>query len=444
MRFFLIPMLIVCHFAKAQYIENSKPNIIFILVDDLGYGDLSIMGARDLQTPHIDNLFSNGVNFSQFYANSSVCSPSRAALLTGNYPDIAGVPGVIRQWENESWGYLKPGITTLPEVLKKAGYQTAMIGKWHLGLQRPNTPTDKGFEYFKGFLADMMDDYFNHLRGGENWMRENDKIITPEGHATDLFTRWSVEYINQNKASDKPFFLYLAYNAPHDPIQPPPAWLTKVKDREKDIGDERAGIVALIEHLDEGIGKVINSVKEAGIEKNTLIVFASDNGGSLQRKANNGPLRGGKQDMYEGGLRVPAGIYWPGTITPAKNDSLVVLMDMFPTICDIAGADIPAELPSVSMLPILAGQKMTTNDRTIFYMRREGFSYNGLAYYAVRKGDFKLVQNTPYEPFQFFNIKEDLAEKEPLPENCDPCNMMKKELKNHINKSGAIPWKPGP
>ncbi len=443
MRFFLIPIL-VCHFANAQSVENHKPNIIFILVDDLGYGDLSIMGADDLQTPHIDNLLSKGINFSQFYANSSVCSPSRAALLTGNYPDIVGVPGVIRQWETESWGYLQPGITTLPEVLKKAGYQTAMIGKWHLGLQSPNKPTEKGFEFFKGFLADMMDDYFNHLRGGENWMRENEKILTPEGHATNLFTQWSVDYINQKKESEKPFFLYLAYNAPHDPIQPPPAWLTKVKEREKDIGDERAGIVALIEHLDEGIGKVINAVKDAGIEKKTLIIFTSDNGGSLYRKANNGPLRGGKQDMYEGGLRVPAGIYWPGTIKPAKNDSLVVLMDMFPTICDIAGAEIPADLPSVSIMPILSGQKMTTNDRTIFYMRREGFKYNGLAYYAVRKGDYKLVQNTPYEPFQFFNIKEDLAEKEVLPDNCGPCRTMKKELEHHINRSGAIPWKPAP
>lgn len=442
--FFIILLTFSPFLLQAQNINNTQPNILLIFVDDLGYGDLSNMGAKDLKTPNIDRIFADGIKFTQFYANSSVCSPSRAALLSGRYPDMAGVPGVIRQWENDSWGYLTPGITTLPMVLKNAGYTTAMVGKWHLGLESPNKPNEKGFDYFKGFLADMMDDYFTHLRGKVNWMRENEETIVPEGHATDLFTDWSVEYLEQQKSNDQPFFLYLAYNAPHDPIQPPQDWLDKVMKREKGIDKERAGIVALIEHMDDGIGKVMKALDKTGMEENTLVIFTSDNGGSLQRSADNGPLRAGKQDMYEGGIRVPAAISWPGKIKPATNDNLVVLMDLFPTLCDIAGADEPGKIDGISIVPLLEGESQVTDDRTVFFMRREGFRYNGLAYYAVRKGDYKLVQNTPYEPFQFFNIAEDIGETNPLPEDCKPCKQMKKELEHHINGSGAVPWKPAP
>ena len=149
---------------------KSPPNVLLILVDDLGYGDLSIQGAKDMRTPNIDNLANAGLKLTNFYANSTVCSPSRASLLTGQYPDLVGVPGVIRQFENENWGYLKHDATLLPKTLKSSGYETAMIGKWHLGLEAPNLPNDRGFDFFKGFLADMMDDYYTHLRGGVNWI----------------------------------------------------------------------------------------------------------------------------------------------------------------------------------------------------------------------------------------------------------------------------------
>ncbi|MFW5761488.1 MAG: sulfatase, partial [Cyclobacteriaceae bacterium] len=440
--FFIILLTITPFLLQAQNLKNTQPNILLILVDDLGYGDLSAMDAQDLKTPHIDKIFSEGIKFTQFYANSSVCSPSRAALLTGRYPDMAGVPGVIRQRDNDSWGYLTPGITTLPMVLKDAGYTTGMVGKWHLGLESPNKPTEKGFDYFKGFLADMMDDYYTHLRGKVNWMRENIKEINPEGHATDLFTDWSIDYLQKHRDSEQPFFLYLAYNAPHDPIQPPQEWLDKVMKREKGIEKERAGIVALIEHMDAGIGRLMQSLQDNDLAENTLVIFTSDNGGSLHRKANNGPLRAGKQDMYEGGIRVPAAISWPGKIKPAVNHNLVVLMDLFPTLCTMAGAAEPAKVDGISILPLLQGENQVTDDRTVFFMRREGFKYNGLAYYAVRKGDYKLVQNTPYEPFQFFNIARDMGEQNPLPQDCEPCKQMKRELEHHINRSGAIPWKP--
>ena len=174
---------------------SGKPNVVMILVDDLGYGDLSSYGAKDLKTPHIDRLMTAGMRFDNFYANCPVCSPTRAALLSGRYPDMAGVPGVVRTHITNSWGYLAPHAELLPKLLKPSGYHTAIIGKWHLGLDSPNTPNERGFDHFGGFLGDMMDDYYNHRRHGNNYMRLNGKEIDPEAHATDLFTQWAVDYI---------------------------------------------------------------------------------------------------------------------------------------------------------------------------------------------------------------------------------------------------------
>ena len=189
--------------------KPERPNILMILVDDHGYGDLSITGGKDIQTPNLDKLFQKGIRFTSFYSNCTVCSPTRASLLTGRYPDLVGVPGVIRTHETNSWGYFKEDIPTLPEMLKKAGYQTAIIGKWHLGLESPNTPNERGFDFFHGFLGDMMDDYWNHLRHGNNYMRLNEKKITPEGHATDVFSKWAVDYFREARQNDNPFFLYV-------------------------------------------------------------------------------------------------------------------------------------------------------------------------------------------------------------------------------------------
>ena len=187
---------------------QEKPNIIFILADDLGYGDLSCNGANDLQTPNIDILAKQGITFTRAYANSTVCSPSRASILTGNYPDLVGVPGVIRDMPENTWGNLRDDVVTLPQELQKLNYNTALIGKWHLGYQSPDLPNDRGFDYFKGFVGDMMDDYYTHRRAGINWMRENNQEIDPKGHATDLFTDWTLDYLKKQKSTDKPFFSF--------------------------------------------------------------------------------------------------------------------------------------------------------------------------------------------------------------------------------------------
>jgi len=423
----------------------GKPNILMILVDDLGYGDLSSYGAKDLKTPHIDRLMTAGIRFDNFYANCPVCSPTRAALLSGRYPDMAGVPGVIRTHITNSWGHLAPHAELLPKLLKPAGYHTAIVGKWHLGLDSPNTPNERSFDHFHGFLGDMMDDYYNHRRHGNNYMRLNGNQIDPEGHATDLFTQWSIDYISGRAKSDRPFFLYLAYNAPHTPIQPPDDRLDRVKKREPGIDNKRAKLVALIEQLDDGIGKVITALKDAGVSDNTLVIFTSDNGGQLGVGASNGPLRAGKQDMYEGGIREPMCAVWPGKIQPGTRSERVALtMDLYPTICEAAGAKIAHQIDGRSILPTLLGKSQPAEDRFLFWVRREGGGYGGRAYYAARYGDYKLVQNNPFEPMELYNLKDDPKEQKPLGRKNKMYQKLFTALRNHIIEAGAVPWQKYP
>lgn len=423
--------------------EESKPNILLIFTDDQGYHDVSYYGTKDIRTPNIDKITASGMRFDYFYTNSPVCAPTRASLLSGRYPDYVGVPGLIRSHPEDNWGYLDPKTVLLPAMLKKAGYRTAHIGKWNLGLEHPNLPNDHGFDLFHGWLEDMMDDYWAHRRFGENYMRLNDKTIDPEGHATDLFTQWSVDYVKQQAKNREPFFLYLAYNAPHFPVQPPEDWLQKVKRREPGIEEKRAKLVAFIEHMDDGIGQVVEALKESGQYENTLIVFTSDNGGHLPSMANNGPTRDGKQSMYEGGLRVPTSIAWPGKIRPGSaSDQVNLTMDLYPTLLQVAGVKIDHAIEGRSFLNTLLGQQPEKEDRSLYFTRREGgLRYGGQAYYALRLGDWKLLQNNPYEPMELYNLKKDpLEENNVIEQEPDRYEELNKLLMLHIQKAGKVPW----
>ncbi len=431
----------------AEGAEKQRPNLLVILVDDLGYGDLSCYGAEDLRTPNIDRLVASGMKFVNFYANCPVCSPTRAALLTGRYPDLVGVPGVIRTHAENNWGYLNPRAVLLPQVLKPAGYHTAIIGKWHLGLESPNTPNDRGFDFFHGFLGDMMDDYYTHRRHGFNYMRLNRQVIDPEGHATDLFTEWACEYL-RSRQPGQPFFLYLAYNAPHTPIQPPEAWLKRVREREPDVPVKRAKLVALIEHLDDGIGRVLQTLKQTGLADNTLVVFSSDNGGQLAAGANNGPLRDGKGTVYEGGLKVPTAVVWPGHIRPgSQTDFMAMTMDIFPTLCEAAGVPVDHPIDGVSFLPTLLGQKQPPLRQDWFFRRREGgLAFNGKTIEAVRRGDWKLLQNSPFAPMELYNLKDDPLEQHNVIDRYRAVyRNLAAALRRHIQRCGSVPWqKPEP
>jgi len=424
----------------------KQPNIVMILVDDLGYGDLSCMGATDLQSPHIDGIASAGIRFTEFYANCPVCSPTRAALLTGRYQDLVGVPGVIRTHPENSWGYLAPQATLLPKLLTSAGYHTALIGKWHLGLEAPNRPNDRGFDHFHGYLGDMMDDYYTHRRHGINYMRLQTEEISPSGHATDLFTAWAVDYI-QSRSAAQPYFLYLAYNAPHTPIQPPESWFQKVRDRAPDMSEKRARLVALIEHLDSGIGRVLNTIQteiqQGG--RSTLVIFSSDNGGDLNAGASNGALRDGKQSVYEGGLKVPTCVAWPGSDRIRQNSVSsfrAMSMDLFPTICDFAGAEIPHTIDGRSIRPVILGQQQEEQRRLMFFRRREGGTrYQGKTIEAVRRGEWKLLQNSPFQPLELYNLAEDPLETNNLAgRNRKVFNELSAALRREIQRYGTVPW----
>ncbi|UCF16262.1 MAG: sulfatase-like hydrolase/transferase [Phycisphaerales bacterium] len=403
---------------------SRKPSILMIMVDDLGYGDLSSYGATDLRTPEIDRLVAAGIRFDNFYGNCPVCSPTRASLLTGCHPDLVGVPGVIRTHLRNNWGWLSSHAVLLPELLKPAGYHTAIIDKWHLGLESPNTPNDRGFDHFHGFLGDMMDDYYKHRRHGINYLRLNREEIDPPGHATDLFTAWAIDYIGERSKSKQPFFLYLAYNAPHTPIQPPADWLERVRKRQPAMADKRAKLVALIEHMDDGIGKVVAALRDCGASDNTLVIFTADNGGQLNVGASNGSLRAGKQDMYEGGIRVPMCAVWPGRIKPgAKSDSVALTMDLFPTICEAAGASVTSWINGRSILPTLLGKRQPMEDRFLFWVRREGGHYGGRAYDAARYGNYKLLQNSPFEPMQLLFRPTRASGWLPFVKGCSVCRI---------------------
>ena len=425
--------------------QETRPNILVILVDDLGYGDLSSYGAKDLRTPNIDRLMSAGKRIDNFYANCPVCSPTRASLLTGRYPDMVGVPGVIRTFPRNNFGFLDPNALLLPTVLKTSGYHTAIVGKWHLGLESPNIPTERGFDYFYGFLGDMMEDYYTHRRAGYNYMRLNQEKIDPKGHATDLFTQAAIDYIRSRKNEKKPFFFYLAYNAPHTPIQPPEEWVEKVKNREKGIEEKRARLVALIEHLDDGIGNVIKTLKDSALSENTIIFFISDNGGQLNVGGQNGNLNGGKGNMFEGGIRVPMCAVWPQRIKPGVNTNLVAMtMDIFPTLCDMASTNYDHKIDGVSILPELLGKKQFLEDRFLVWVRREGGRFGGRDYYAIRKGDYKLLQNSPYEPMKLYNLKEDPWEKKPYDNDHEMHKILANALQDHVIKAGTVPWQKNP
>ena len=421
----------------------KSPNVLLILADDHGYGDISAHNGPSIQTPNIDRIATEGMRFTRFYANSSVCSPSRASLMTGRYPDRVGVPGVIRTHPENSWGYFRQDAVTLPSVLKQKDYHTALIGKWHLGLEPENHPCRRGFDRFHGFLGDMMDDYYTHLRHDINYMRHGFDTIDPQEHATDLFTEWSVDFIRAQAQSSQPFFLYLAYNAPHTPIQPPDDWVERVREREPDISPQRAKYIALVEHMDAGIGRVLDTLVETDQLSNTLVIYTSDNGGSIDVGAHNGPLRGQKGEMYEGGIRVPACAMWPGHVPEGHvTDQVALLMDLFPTVCEVAGAPIAHEIEGRSIWQTLQAEQQDFSDRILYWLRREGGQrFLGQCQHAVRRGDTKLLHNSPFEALELYDLSDDpLETTNGSQTQIDLFREMSQLFQAETQKAGHVPW----
>jgi arylsulfatase A-like enzyme len=438
-------VVLCCGLPLLPALGAARPNLFVILTDDHGVGDVSAYRKADVQTPHLDRLASQGMRFNRMRANATVCSPSRAALLTGKYPDRVGVPGVIRTRPEDSWGWFDPRAATLPDLLRRFGYHTALVGKWHLGLKSPNTPNERGFEFFHGFLGDMLDSYTTHEREGHNYLRRNAQPITPKGHATDLFTDWAVDYLEERASCRRqPFFLMLAYTAPHFPIEPPEAWLARVQKRDSSLSVARARNVALVEHLDHGIGRVLDRLDALGLGGNTVVVFTSDNGGSLPHGQSNAPWRDGKQSHYDGGLRVPFLVRWTGVVTPySQSDYAGLTFDIFPTFLELAGVQLPSGLDAVSLVPILQGKSMPAGRRDLYFARREGGRYGGNSYEALIRGRWKLLRNDPYSPFELYDLDSDPIEtKNVAGQYPDRIQELSEALREHVRRGGQVPWQP--
>ena len=440
----LLPFLFITLLASAK--STEQPNVLVIMVDDLGYADLSSYGSTDMQTPHLDKLVSEGMRFNEFYANSCVCSPTRAAFLTGRFPESVGMRGVNRLHRDDSWGYLDPEAIMLPSLFQQAGYHTSLIGKWHLGITRENRPNQRGFEEFHGMLLGMMDDYWEHTRQGMEQMRWNEIPIFPEGHGTDLITDWSIASLKRRAQSDQPFFQFLAYNAPHFPVQPPPAWLKRVKEREPDISETRALMVAFVEHLDYAIGQVLKAVDELGLRDNTIVFFTSDNGGLLSVGSNNGDLRSGKTHMYEGGLKVPAFVRWPERIKAGQvTDFRALTMDILPTMAELCGFSIPHQIDGQSFAKLLQSGDQQAFEREVSHIWLEKDKTREY----IRVGDWKLL-NDQWQPegdrvgvhYELYNIREDPGEENNLADSMpEKAQELSGKLEAHIVKAQQIEWK---
>ena len=387
----------------------EKPNIILILADDLGYGDVGCYGSEIINTPHIDALAKGGMRFTDFHSNGPMCSPTRAAVLTGRYQQRCGIEGVLSVKSNRDTG-MAPEEVTFAEVLNAAGYATACLGKWHLGYTVPFIPVNQGFDTFRGFMAGGSD-YHSHINrsGQPDWWKD-DKLVPEQGYTTDLLTDHAIRFIEQNE--DKPFCVYIPHQAVHFPFQGPNDKADRVvggnywsKAKYGSRKDRKAAYKEMIESLDANVGRIVAAVKRLGLERKTLIFFTSDNG-AYKWVGSNLPCRGQKTDLWEGGHRVPAVAYWPGKIRAGTvTHETSMTMDLFPTMTAMAGAKLPRglKLDGTSLLPLLLeGKKLP--ERTLFWRFRKE--------HAVRKGPWKLLVRG--ENQYLFNLDDDIGEKNDL------------------------------
>lgn len=317
-------------------VSDGPPNIVIMVADDLGWADLGFRGS-DIQTPHLDGLAADGMRLERFYA-MPICTPTRSALMTGRDPmKLGSIYAGFQPWQN---GGVSPDERFMPESFKAAGYQTAMIGKWHLGHTiEPLTPNARGFDHFVGHLNTQIDYYDYTVANGYD-LQENGKSVPHNGkYATDLHADETVRYLTDIRDPEKPFFLYVPFLAPHSPMQAPKDLEDKYKNR-RNIPAPKRTYAAMVDSLDQAVGRVLTALDEQGLRDNTIVLFFSDNGGLKAFGADNSPWRGGKLETFEGGIRVNALLRAPGYITPGSSlDDTVSVMDLFPTLAD--AADIP-------------------------------------------------------------------------------------------------------
>ena len=401
--------------AEAQVVTSSqRPNVVLIITDDVGYGDIGSYGAPDIKTPNIDSLARDGVRLTDFYANGANCSPTRTGLISGRYQQRFGIERPLGAGGKTDWDRgLTPTGSSLPRLLKNNGYATALVGKWHLGWKSEFSPLAHGFDYFFGFKSGFVD-YYQHTAGPDAPLKadlfENDTPVNVEGYMTDLITERSIRFIQEH--ASQPFFIDVAYNAGHWPYQPPDA-PSVARDGGRHLGpfddatSTRADYVAMLERADQGIGKILDALDRAGARQNTIVIFTNDNGGEWLSR--NAPLFHFKSSLWEGGIRVPAIVRWPGHIPAGKVSRQVgMTMDLTASILAATGTRVPAEArpDGVNLLPLLEGRTPEI-ERTLFWR------INGPAgQLAVRSGDWKLLFDAS-RPL-LFNLRDDIGERQDL------------------------------
>ena len=393
--------------------ESRHPNIVLILSDDQGWNDVSLYGG-EIPTPHIDSIGLNGIQFTRFYVAAPVCTPSRYGLLTGRYPCRAPQP---------FWSPLMPGQDdeiklpegekTMADELQERGYATALIGKWHLGHGDPEFgPNEHGFDYFYGFLPGCID-FYTHSYRSDPALYRNKELMDAEGWATDLFTDAAIQFIEAHR--EKPFFLYLAYNAPHygkctagNLLQSPPGYA----DLQATAKDDRNVYAAMVKNMDENIGRLLGKLRDWQLTNNTLVIFLSDNGGSYAYGGNNMPLLGEKGTLWEGGIRVPCVMQWPARIEPDQVlDQPCCAIDVLPTLLALIGGPGPSRvIDGVDLSDVILYNASAPSRHLYFLYKRQK---------AIINGDWKYVRDVTDKEY-LFNLAEDPGEQKnvaaPLPQ----------------------------
>ena len=390
-------------------LQAQQPNILYIMTDDMGYGDLSCYGQKDYQTPNLDKLASQGMKFTQAYAAGPLCTPTRTGFMTGRYPARTPV-GLIEPLtgsKKDSAVGLSADYPSVATLVRASGYETALIGKWHLGFLPQYSPNENGFDYFFGIHSGAAD-YISHKSNLKTPdLYENEKPVQIEGYLTNLLSRKAISYLKQ--PHNKPFFLVLNYNAPHWPWQGP-ADKAYPDTMDFRLGGSPAIYAAMMKSLDEAVDEVLRALDEQGLTAQTLVIFTNDNGG--ERYSNNGGLSKSKASLWEGGIRVPAFVRWPGKITVGTTtEQPVITMDWTATILAAANAKPQADFPldGINLLPLLTGSQKQV-DRT-FYWR----TFQRIKQKALREGKWKFLQDDSGE--YLFDLLADPGEKTNLKAN---------------------------
>jgi arylsulfatase A-like enzyme len=392
----------------------TKPNLIVIMADDLGYADVGFNGCKDIPTPNIDRIAENGIQFTNGYTTYSVCSPSRAGFITGRYPQRFGYERNVQyRTEDPDMGLSKDELT-LASALGSVGYKSGVIGKWHLGAHISNHPLNRGFDEFFGHLGGGHQYYPENLTIKDSYLAKDEPdsyrtwIMRDHGHVeikdylTDEFSDEAVEFVSRHK--DHPFFLFLSYNAPHTPLQATEKYLSRFSNIQD---KKRQTYAAMVSAVDDGVGQVLNKLRELDIEDNTMIIFLSDNGGPETKNASdNGLLREGKGSVYEGGFRVPFAMQYKAGVTPGVYEHPVSSLDIFATIAALSGMPERTEKPldGVNLIPYISGQNSGLPHETIYLRKFDQQRF------AVRHGNFKLVTLNNGSVRQLYNLSNDISE----------------------------------